>query len=92
MSPERVSASMSPHMISGEGDRPRQFSARTLQIGSLEKACGAITFILEHRAEVDQYLADQDRIFEEIKTRYPMPAEMIERIERVKAEKPAKPA
>ena len=56
-------------------------------IGSLAKVYGAITFILEHRAEVDEYLADQERIFEEIKTQYPMPAEMIER---VKAEKPAK--
>jgi uncharacterized protein (DUF433 family) len=57
-------------------------------IGSLAKVYGAIAFILEHPAEVDEYLADQDRIFEEIKTQYPMPAETIERIERVKAEKP----
>jgi uncharacterized protein (DUF433 family) len=61
-------------------------------IGSLAKVDGAITFILEHPTEVDEYLADQDRIFEEIKARYPMPAEMIERIARVKAEKPAKRA
>jgi hypothetical protein len=54
-------------------------------IGSLAKPCGAITFILEHRAPVDEYLADQERIFEEFKTRYPMPTEMIERIERVAA-------
>ena len=33
-------------------------------IGSLAKVYGAITFILERRAEVDEYLADQERIFE----------------------------
>jgi uncharacterized protein (DUF433 family) len=59
-------------------------------IGSLAKVYGAITFILEHPAEVDAYLADQDRVFAEIRARYPMPAEMIERLERAKAERSAK--
>jgi uncharacterized protein (DUF433 family) len=36
-------------------------------IGSLAKVYGAITFTLEHPAEVDAYLKDQERIFEEIK-------------------------
>ena len=35
-------------------------------IGSLATVYGAITFILEHPAEVDAYLKDQERIFEEI--------------------------
>ena len=61
-------------------------------IGSLAKVYGAITFILEHPAEVEEYLKDQERIFEEIKTQYPMPAEMIERFERVKSERSTKPA
>ena len=39
---------------------------------------GAITFILEHPAEVDAYLKDQDRVFEEIQTQHPMPAELVE--------------
>jgi uncharacterized protein (DUF433 family) len=51
-------------------------------IGSLAKVYGAITFILEHPAEVEAYMKDQERVFEEIKTRHPMPAEMIERFER----------
>jgi len=59
-------------------------------IGSLTEVYGAITFILEHPAEVDAYLKDQERIFEEIKPRYPMPADMIERFGRVKNEKSAK--
>jgi uncharacterized protein (DUF433 family) len=51
-------------------------------IGSLAKVYGAITFILEHPAEVDAYLKDQERILEEIKDRHPMPPEMMERFER----------
>ena len=35
-------------------------------IGSLAKVYGAITFILEHPAEIEAYLADQDRVYEEI--------------------------
>src|SRR5260370_17334556 len=55
-------------------------------IGSLAKVYGAITFILEHPADVDAYLEDQDRIFEQIKAQYPMPQEMIDRFERAKKE------
>jgi uncharacterized protein (DUF433 family) len=51
-------------------------------IGSLAKVYGAITFILEHPAEVEAYMKDQERVFEEIKARHPMPAEMIKRFER----------
>ena len=60
-------------------------------IGSLAKVYGAITFILEHPVEVDAYLKDQERVFEEIKTQHPMPTDMIERFERVKNERSAKP-
>lgn len=53
-------------------------------IGSLAKTYGVIAFILEHPAEVEAYLKDQDRIFEEIKARYPMPRDMTARFERAK--------
>lgn len=56
-------------------------------IGSLAKVYGAITFILEHPAEVEAYLKDQERTFEEIKTQYPMPAELVERFERAQERK-----
>lgn len=59
-------------------------------VGSLAKVYGAITFILEHPAEVEAYLKDQDRVFEEIKAQYPMPQEMIDRFERAKKEVAAK--
>lgn len=55
-------------------------------IGSLAKVYGAITFILEHPAEVEAYLKDQERHFEQIKAQYPMPQEMIDRFERAKKE------
>ena len=51
-------------------------------VGSLKKVYGAITFILELPVEVDAYLRDQDRVFEEIKAKYPMPQDMIDRFER----------
>src|ERR1035437_1576387 len=59
--------------------------------GSLAKVYGAFTFILEHPAEVDAYLRDQERIFEEIKTRHPMPAELIERCGLAPARQPPHP-
>jgi len=55
-------------------------------IGSLARVYGAITFILEHPHEVEAYLKDQDRIFEELKTQYPMPQDMIDRFERARKE------
>src|SRR5947209_18253931 len=55
-------------------------------IGSLAKVYGAITFILEHPAEIEVYLKDQDRILEEIKAQYPMPQDMIDRFQQAKKE------
>jgi uncharacterized protein (DUF433 family) len=57
-------------------------------IGSLAKVYGAITFILEHPTEIEAYLAEQDRRYEEIKARYPLTPDMIERFERAKSEAP----
>jgi len=51
-------------------------------LGSLTKVYGAITFILEHPAEIEAYLRDQDRLLEGIKVQYPMPQDMIDRFER----------
>ena len=61
-------------------------------IGSLAKVYGAITFILEHPKEIEAYLEDQDRRYEEIKTRYPLTPGMIERFERAKSERAEKQA
>jgi uncharacterized protein (DUF433 family) len=51
-------------------------------IGSLAKVYGVITFILEHPVEIEAHLQDQDCIFEDIKSQYPMAAEMVERFRR----------
>ncbi len=59
-------------------------------LGSLAKVYGAITFILEHPADVAAYLQDQDRLFEEIRQQYPMPQETIDRFERAKKEAPSR--
>src|SRR5437667_4420245 len=59
-------------------------------VGSLTKVYGAITFILEHPTDVDAYLEDQDRRYEEIQARYPLTPEMVERFERAKSERSAK--
>ena len=53
---------------------------------------GAITFILDHPMEIEAYLADQDRRYEEIQARYPLTPDMIERFERAKSERSVKPA
>ena len=58
--------------------------------GSLAKVYGAITFILEHPKEVDTYLQHQERRFAEIKARYPIPADMLDRFEHVKQQKSTK--
>jgi uncharacterized protein (DUF433 family) len=56
-------------------------------IGSLAKVYGAITFILEHPAEIDAYLKEQERIFGEIQRQNPMPVGMVERFERAQDRK-----
>ena len=51
-------------------------------IGSLAKVYGAIAFILDHPHEIDAYLQHQDRRFEDIRARYPLTPDMLERFER----------
>ena len=51
-------------------------------IGSLAKVYGAITFVLEHPAEIEAYLKEQDQRFEQVKQRHPLPPELVERFER----------
>jgi uncharacterized protein (DUF433 family) len=55
-------------------------------IGSLGKVYGAIAFILEHPAEIEAYLEDQDRRYEEFKASNPLTPDMIERFERGRRE------
>jgi uncharacterized protein (DUF433 family) len=57
-------------------------------IGRLGKVYGAIAFFLDHPAEVDAYLKDQDRLFEEIKAQYPRSQDLIDRLERARKDVP----
>jgi uncharacterized protein (DUF433 family) len=59
-------------------------------IGSLARVYGAIAFLLEHPQEIQDYLAAQDQRFEEIKARYPIPDNLVERFERLKNERSEK--
>jgi uncharacterized protein (DUF433 family) len=61
-------------------------------IGSLAKVYGSIAFILEHPAEVDAYMKDQERISEEYRAQHPMPVDMLERFGRAKKDRFANPA
>jgi hypothetical protein len=61
-------------------------------IGSLAKVYGAITFILEQPKEIDAYLEDQDRRYEEFKAQHPLTPDMNERFERGKGERSMKRA
>jgi hypothetical protein len=61
-------------------------------IGSLAKVYGAITFLLEHSTKTEDYLQAQDRRYEEIRARHPLPPEMIARLEAVRSERSIKRA
>ena len=50
-------------------------------IRPLAKIYGAIAFILEHPREIENYLREQDRKYEEFRQANPLPNDMIERFE-----------
>jgi uncharacterized protein (DUF433 family) len=72
-----------------DGDSADDIFESYPSIGSLARAQGAIAFILEQPEAVEAYLQDQDRRFEEIKARYPLPQDMLDRYERAKIERTA---
>jgi uncharacterized protein (DUF433 family) len=53
-------------------------------IGSLARVYGAITFVLEHPREIEAYLEEQERRYEQFRADNPIPRDMIERIERAR--------
>ena len=66
------------------GQLPEDILRSYLSMGSLAKVYGVITFILEHPEEIELYLQEQEERWEEIKRKYPMPPEMVERIRKAK--------
>ena len=69
-----------------EGRLPEETFRSYPSIGSLAKLYGAIAFILEHPTEIDAYLADQDRLYEEFQTSHPLSPEMLEPFIRARKE------
>ncbi len=53
-------------------------------IGSLAKVYGAITFILELPDVVQAYLRDQERLWQELQQKHPLPDDMLQRFYRAR--------
>ena len=53
-------------------------------LGTLERVYGAITYTLAHPDEVDQYMADQEQLWQEGRRDNPLPADLRQRIEQVR--------
>ena len=51
-----------------------------------------LTFILEHPQEIELYLQEEDRFYEEFQATHPLPAEMGEPFERASGAKTPKMA
>lgn len=50
----------------------------------------ALTLILEHADEIDAYLRERDRRYEEFKAAHPLPPDMLKRFERGRRELPTR--
>ena len=61
------------------GKSPEAILQSYPSIGLLAKVYGVITFILEHPATIAAYLSEQERLWEELKEKYPLPPDMLER-------------
>ncbi|MGH9625918.1 MAG: DUF433 domain-containing protein [Bryobacteraceae bacterium] len=66
------------------GKSPEAILQSYSSIGSLAKIYGAITFVLEHPEAIATYLEDQERLWEEIKEKYPLPPDMLQRFIRAR--------
>ncbi|HWF46547.1 MAG TPA: DUF433 domain-containing protein [Bryobacteraceae bacterium] len=69
-----------------DGRAPEEIFEAYPSIGSLAKLYGAITFILEHPKEIDSYLKEQDKRWEEFKARNPLSPDMATRVQRARRE------
>jgi hypothetical protein len=59
-------------------------------IGSLAKVYGVLTFILEHPQEIESYLQEEHRFYEDFQASHPLPPEMLEPFERARNAKAPK--
>ena len=66
------------------GRSPESILQSYPSIGSLAKVYGVITFILEHPAAVENYLQDQNRLWEELQQEHPISEEMLQKFYRAR--------
>ena len=65
------------------GDGPRKTIFRSHpSIGPLAKVYGDLTFILEDPHEVEAFLEEEDRFYQEFQASHPLHPEMLEPFER----------
>jgi uncharacterized protein (DUF433 family) len=75
-----------------QGASPETILQDFPHIGSLAKAYGAITFILENPSIVESYLAAQDRLWNELESKYPLSPDMRARFEEGREQLKRQPA
>jgi len=68
------------------GECAEDISRAFPSIKPLAKVYGALLFILEHPDTIEEYLRDQERLWKELREKYPMPEELLERLRRADAE------
>jgi uncharacterized protein (DUF433 family) len=68
------------------GETPEAILQAYPTIGSLAKAYGVITFILEHPEAVDHYLQEQDANWKQFRDEHPIPEAMLDRFYRTREE------
>ncbi len=66
------------------GKSPEDILQSYPAIGSLTKVYGAITFILEQPDLVQDYLRDQERLWQELQQEHPLPDDMLQRFYRAR--------
>jgi uncharacterized protein (DUF433 family) len=64
------------------GKSPEAILQSHSSIGSLAKVYGVITFVLEHPEDIAVYLRDQERLWEELNDKHPLPPDMLQRFVR----------
>jgi uncharacterized protein (DUF433 family) len=70
-----------------QGASPESLLQSFPAVGSLEKIYGAITFYLANRELVEAYLADQERLWDELaRSQPPLPGSLADRLEKSRRE------
>lgn len=70
-----------------QGASPESLLQSFPAVGSLEKIYGAITFYLANKDLVEAYLADQERLWDELqRSQPPLPGSLADRLEKARRE------